>query len=203
MAPLCRSCLHSSLATAEQWRRRHAAAATAAPLHGSTWARVQCRIKLQRSLLLPATYVLAQLRRAMANCAALRRRRRASVICPPDDLPTVKCCISHTNWMALWVRTPCYSSHQFSSLVLCAEVFRSCKDESSWLQLAGATKNSHIGNCRHWGISRVLGIIHELLMLLLKCFFDIEFMIFGFFDLLLDAYHHEWLTMQKAWAINL
>ena len=97
---------------------RRAAAATPTARRGSTWARVQCRIKLQRPLLLPATYVLAQLRRAMANCAALRRHRRASVICPPDDLPTVKCCISHTNWIALWVRTPCYSSHQFSSLVL-------------------------------------------------------------------------------------
>ena len=94
----------------------------ATPLHGTAWARVQCRIKLQRPLLLPATYVLAQLRRAMANCATLRRHqvrrhhhrrrrhRRASVICPPDDLPTVKCCISHTNWIALWVQTPCYSS---------------------------------------------------------------------------------------------
>ena len=99
-----------------------AAAASATPLHGTS-ARVQCRIKLRRPLLLPATYVLAQLRRATGNCAALcrhrHRQRRASVICPPDDLPTVKCCISDTNWIALWVRTPCYSSsHQFSSLVL-------------------------------------------------------------------------------------
>ena len=110
------------------------------PLHGSTWARVQCRIKLQRPLLLPATYVLAQLRRAMANCAAHRRRRcrhrrrRASVICPPDDLPTVKCCISHTNWITLWVRRPCYSSHQFRCLLSCA------------LKYSGVVKMSQVGS---------------------------------------------------------
>lgn len=73
---------------------RRAAAATAAPLHGSTSARVQCRIKLQRPLLLPATYVLAQLRRATAYCATAAATNAATAA-PPSFAHQMICQLSN------------------------------------------------------------------------------------------------------------